>query len=479
MRAGFAGGWRGSAGFESNYGPRDAPRRREQARLAQLAVPRRQVIARPRASGAPLGGSVLLRRRVLLGRGFLLRPADETLLGIPDVNAAGHDLSLEDAEAAAVEEDGREFAGCHRLAVPGQEQRREGRCVRAEDLRAEHVPLVGQVHAINLGRELALQLLDPLGDVNEVLREVLVRIADVSQGVLGDLEPVAEVEHLLVGELLLRLVTDEVEPIGHGGQSHRGDEVGDDHQRDALARAGLELAVFQLPVRPRSVPGQQVGDPLRVALRRRRLDPRVEPPAERRLAGAEANGRAVQADALEVELEPTGELGRVVGAHRSGGDRHGQRQLQLAAAAEGVEHVLLLDRRVDRVDVQRPLAGDVGVERLLRLGGRLELVEGEMLDVAAGAAAPLGHDLHVLLELPVYHGELQRQHERQDVRRRAPDSPRTPAPVVPGGHQVLEELLSLGDQSPEVAAEQQLGQLLDLRRLEHRVTRAALLTHIY
>ena len=86
------------------------------------------------------------------------------------------DLGLGDAEAAAHQKNRPGGAFLDRLAIPGQQRWAEASGVRAENLRAEQVPFVGQINPGILGWQEGLQLPDALVQDDEVGRAILARV---------------------------------------------------------------------------------------------------------------------------------------------------------------------------------------------------------------------------------------------------------------------------------------------------------------
>ena len=151
-----------------------------------------------------------------------------------------------------------------------------------------------------------------------------------------------------------------VEPdVGHEGRHH------DD--RRALAHARLEPPLRPFAVARRTA-AQRLAERGEGAARRRRLHPRVEPPAERVGAVGEADGGLVQGHRRHVDLEPPGEPGEGLGVEPTAGGRDREGDLHLPAAGERVVHVLLLAHRIEREDAEGPPPPHVLVEGGAGLG---------------------------------------------------------------------------------------------------------------
>ena len=127
------------------------------------------------------------------------------------------------------------------------------------------------------------------------------------QGILGLLKLVAVFEHFAVAQIpgcAVPVMSNQLATVDNRSDGY---EVGRDDQGDALLLARLDLAVHQVIIGLGPFQYRRLAIRLRIALRGRRLDPRIELPAERRLARPEPDRRAVQADGLQVQVELAGE----------------------------------------------------------------------------------------------------------------------------------------------------------------------------
>ena len=273
--------------------------------------------------------------------------------------------------------------------------------------------LGGDPHDHPLGGHHVPELLEPLLGDQVLIRPIFPVLLGPIEGVLRRVQLAAQDRGLLQIRPLAVAHLAGAEPVRHGHELDLGDEVGHLDERGAFPLAGLDALIAADGIGQSSVEQERdVGQQSTVATPAG-LEPRVEDPAERALAGAEADHGGVQADGRLI-------LGGAAVGRESrdrpegtGRARADQVERRLRPSAGGVGDVLLGDDRLDGIDAQGPFGVHVMLERGHRLVGDLGLEEAEVPQVLPLDGGVLVD--HVLLEAAVDAGGLDPQGEREEV----------------------------------------------------------------
>ena len=172
------------------------------------------------------------------------------------------------------------------------------------------------------------------------------------------------------------------------------------HDRRALPHPRLELPLHQVAVGRRAA-AERLGERGQRAAGGRRLHAGVETPAEGVAAVRKADDRAVERDGGEIGFQPAGVAGESLAVEPAAGGGQGHRDLQLAAAGVGLVDVLLLDRRVEGEDADRPAGADILGEGGPGLGRRIGAVEGAGVFGRGAGAAKRGGRLADVFDEPL------------------------------------------------------------------------------
>ena len=311
--------------------------------------------------------------------------------------AAGDHLGVVDARPLADQEQRR---GAVRVdaggAVPAQELGREVADPGVEEFEAAGCVLEGHERGEVLRGQAAFEHLGPAFEIRHgrgVAPAVLAAGPGPQDGLDRPRQP-----HRLAGIGRDGPRVDEREPPRLHVEPHMGHERRHHHDRRALPHPRLELPLGEVAVGGGPA-AERLGERGQRAAGGRGLHAGLEPPAEGVGAVREARDRAVERDGGQVRLQATRVAGEGLGVEPAAGRGERHRDLELTAAGVGLVHVLLLDRRVEGEDADRPAGADIVGERGPGLGSRIGAVErAGVVDGGAGAAERRGRLADVFAE---------------------------------------------------------------------------------